>query len=214
VSEQVGSPPPAEVAASFENADLRGRLASDDWGVREQAQKQLSAIYQRAYGDAPAEEPGPAQMGLPSNSVSHEMMRPSGGAELEVASDQIPPMAEGYVSPQSFRADPEFVGLFQSWAHSAQLTQTETVEVVEAIDRFDREGASIVDWPPHLQEQRVAMVAASFNATPEGRAELARARGVFAEIKRTHPGLAELIEAAGAGADPDVISALARLARG
>jgi nicotinamidase-related amidase len=115
---------------------------------------------------------------------------------------------------QCFRETPEFVGLFQDWAHSAELTQAEAIGVVEAFDRYDREGANISGWPEHLRAQQLAMVEASFNATPEGRAELARARGVFAEMKRSAPALAELIAAAGAGADPDVIRTLAKLARG
>jgi hypothetical protein len=212
VSDAVGSAPPPEVAASFENADLRGRLASDNYMVRDAAQAELSAIYQRAYGDVAPEQVVPP-MGMPSSSIG-EMTRPTGAAPLDVAADEVPPEAAGYVSPQSFREDPAFVGLFQDWCRSAELTQAEAVGVVEAIDRFDREGSSIGDWPEHLRAQRLAMVKASFDATPEGQATLARARGVFAEIKRSHPGLAELIEVAGAGADPDVIRALARLARG
>lgn len=54
MTDLVGGAQPAEVAASFQDAGLRGRLASDDWSTREAAQAQLSGIYQRAYGSGEA----------------------------------------------------------------------------------------------------------------------------------------------------------------
>ena len=204
MSDAVGGAPPAEVQQSFENADLRGRLASGDYRVRDQAQRELSAIYERNYPDA-AEGPAPSQaLGLPA-----EMLAP--GA-LDVPADEFPPEAS-YIAPQAFKEAPELLGLFQSWCSSAELTQAEAIGVAAALDVFDREGADIGGWPEHLRRARLEMVKAGFMATPEGQQTLVRVRSVYGALKASHRGLAELLDAAGATSDPGVVRELAKLWR-
>jgi hypothetical protein len=158
---------PAEVAATFQDEGLRGRLGSDDYRVRDQAQRELSAIYERNYPDA-AEGPAPSQaLGLPA-----EMLAP--GA-LDVPADEFPPEAS-YIAPQAFKEAPELLGLFRSWCSSAELTQAEAIGVAAALDVFDREGADIGAWPEHLRQARLELVEQGFMATPEGRQTLARGR--------------------------------------
>jgi hypothetical protein len=212
MSDAVGGELPAEVQATFGDADLRARLASDDYVVREAAQARLSEVYQRAYGDVAPEAVAPA-MGMPSGSISEEMTRSPGLGALEVDADEIPPAAQHYISPQIFRSDPQLVDLFQGWAARTELTQAESTAVASAVDVYCREGSNIGEWPQHLADARLRLLEDGFNATAESRATLARARGVFADMRRTSPDLCELLVASGAASDPDVVRALARLAR-
>jgi hypothetical protein len=150
-------------------------------------------------------------MGMPSSSISEGMRVPSVGAS-EVDADQIPPL-ESYIVPQAFKGS-DFEGRFRSWACATQLTQDEAAGVAAALDRYSREGTDASEWPEHIAALRLRLLEEGFNATPEGRATLANARAVFADMRRSSPDLAELIVAAGAAADPDVVRTLARLARG
>jgi hypothetical protein len=212
MSDAVGGELPPAVQASFQDADLRGRLSSDNYLVRDQAQAELSSICRRAFGDGPAEDQGAVQMGLPSNVISSEMMRPSPAAPMVVEGGAIPPAAEHYIVPQAFKGS-DVEAAFRSWCADGEFTQDEAVGVAAALDRFDREGTDVGEWPEHIRAARLKLLEESYQATPEGQRTLAMARSVFAEMRRAAPDLARLLDEAGATSDPGVIWALAGLAR-
>jgi hypothetical protein len=133
-------------------------------------------------------------------------------AALDVAADAIPPEGS-FIVPQAFKGT-AVEGLFRRWCADGEFTQAEATEVSAALNTLDKEGADIGQWPAHLRQKRLELLEAGFMATPEGQQTLARARAVFAEIRRSHPDLAGLLDAAGATSDPGVVRALARLARG
>jgi hypothetical protein len=207
MSDALAPAQPAAISEAFQDAGLRERMSSPNYLVREQAQQEWSSRFQAAYGEV-TPEPTPSQaLGLPA-----EMLRQA--APLDVAGDAIPPAAEHYFTPMCFREDPGVMAEFRGWCATAELTQSEAVELASALDEFDRTGSDITQWPPHLREAREKLLEQGFMADPQGRQTLARARAVFGELRRSHPGLAALFDQTGASSDPDVIRALARLSRG
>jgi hypothetical protein len=203
---------PAEIAAAFGDTSLREALQSDDWSVRERAQQQWSAKFQAAFGDVAPEPAGPSEArGLPERAIPDEMR--SAPYHAQVPGD-CPPSADGYVSPQSFQASPAVERVFKEFCYAGQFSQAEAIGLVEVLDRFDREGANPAGWPAHLQEARSKLMAEAFEATPEGRATLARARSVFRQMEQDSPDMALILRHVGADLDEGVIKVLASLYRG